>query len=67
MPEWEKRRKLSREDRACCLREVTEGLLAVLPEASPGEMTSEDTDELRELVSELRAFLEVSKGLLTIA
>jgi hypothetical protein len=67
MPEWEKRRKLSREDRACCLREVTEALLAVLPEVNPGEKTSEDPDELRELAGELRAFLEVSEGLLTIA
>jgi hypothetical protein len=39
----------------------------VLPEVDPGDMASEDTDELQELVSELRAFLDVSDGLLTIA
>jgi hypothetical protein len=66
MPQWEKR-QLSCEDRARCLREVTEALLAVLPQVNPGETTYEDTDELRELVSELRAFLEVSGGLLTMA
>jgi hypothetical protein len=67
MPEWEIRRRLSREDRVRCLREVTEALLAVLPEVDPGEMTSEDSAELQELVGELHAFLEVSEGLLTIA